>query len=565
MIRLLDIAFQSSIILSIGLLLMPLLRSRSAALRHWVLAATLLCAAAAPLVGRIAPAWPTPLDLSFATRALSAPGPLPIGVTAGPRPSASQSPAPAPAANDVDSVPSIGSLLLLLWLGGMILSLAALLAGFARLARLSRRARPVLSGPWVDSVTRRAAAHGIARPIGVRQVDHPALLLVWGLWRPTMIVPVAAETWPADRIAAVVQHELAHIRRADWLTQVLSEIIRAVYWFNPLVWVACARLRAECEAASDDAVLTSGTNGADYAAHIVEIASDLNSRYPVPAPAIVRASTLERRIRAMLDSSRDRRPLSTRARGLAGAFLIATTVVVAGLAAQTFSSITGTVVDPSQGVLPGVTLVLTNEQTQAKYQIKTDRTGRYEFIGLPPGTYVMSAALPGFARFSGRATVVGQNLQQDVVMSIGTVEETITVTEPVGPSSPPTPDRARQVDERARQIEEIKQRRAAATCPEVQPGGAVRMGGNIRTPVKYRDVRPHYPEALHGTEGVVVLSTRIGLTGAVEDIEAVSSTHPAFTDSAIDAVRQWEFDATLLNCERVVTPMKVTVNFRTTP
>ena len=89
------------------------------------------------------------------------------------------------------------------------------------------------------------------------------------------------------------------------------------------------------------------------------------------------------------------------------------------------------------------------------------------------------------------------------------------------------------------------------------------MGGNIRVPVKYRDFRPHYPEALQGTAGVVVLSTQIGLSGSVEDIEVVSSTHPAFTDSAVDAVRQWEFDATLLNGEPVVTPMRITVNFRT--
>ena len=75
MIRMLDIVFQSSIVVLIGLLLMPLLRSRSAALRHWVLAATLVCAAAVPFADRLAPAWTAPVDLSFATRALSAPMP----------------------------------------------------------------------------------------------------------------------------------------------------------------------------------------------------------------------------------------------------------------------------------------------------------------------------------------------------------------------------------------------------------------------------------------------------------------------------------------------------------
>jgi TonB family protein len=555
MIRMLDILWQSSAIVAIGLLVLPLLRARSAALRHWVLATALLCAAAVPLVGRLMPAWPTPIDLSFATRALSAPSPVlfPDSASQGRGTTSSPSVAPTVRAGDV---PSVGSLLIALWLGGTALSLTTLLAGLVRLARLSRAARSVVTGPWVDAVARVAPPLGITRLIAVRVLEHSTLLLVWGMRRPTLLVPRRAEGWPADRIAAVIHHELAHIRRADWIIQVLSEAIRALYWFNPLVWIACARMRAESEMAADDAVLAQGTGGTTYAAHIVEIARDLNSRSWLPAPAIVRRSTLERRITAMLDASRDRRPLSITARGAAGALIVAVTVAIAGLAAQTFSSVAGTIVDPSQGVLPGVTLVLTNEQTQAKYEIKTDRTGRYEFVGLPPGTYLLSAALPGFAQFTGRLTVGGQPLQQDVVLSIGTIQETVTVTD--GPATPPVPPNP----ERARQIEALRLKRATATCSETQPGGDVRMGGNIRVPVKYRDFRPRYPEAMYGTSGVVVLSTQIGLDGSVEDIDVVSSTDAAFTGAAIDAVRQWEFDATLLNCERVVTPMRVTVNFK---
>jgi TonB family protein len=556
MIRLLDVVFQSSVILLMGLLLMPLLRSRSAALRHWVLAGTLGCAAAVPFVGGLAPSWSTPLDLSFATRALAGPvtrQTMVGGSAASPAPGsvAAGEPAPAPPTSR-----SLGGLLLLAWFGGTTVSLGALALGLLRLAGLTRRARPVSAGPWVDTVARLSGPHGVTGDVSIRALDRPALLLVWGWRRPTMIVPAIAARWPAERIAAVVHHELAHIRRGDWATQVLSEIVRAVYWFNPLVWLACARLRAECEIASDDRVLAHGTDSSAYASHIVDIARDLNTRQWLPAPAIVRASTLERRIRAMLDSSRDRRSISSRARLAAGVLLIGATVVVAGLAAQTFSSITGTIVDPSQGVLPGVTLVLTNEQTQAKYEIKTDRTGRYQFVGLPPGNYVLSAALPGFALFNSRVSVGGQQLQQDVVMSVGTIQETITVTD--GPArSPEPPD-----PERARKLEEIKQKRAASSCSDSPSGTGVRVGGNIRVPVKYRDFKPRYPEALQGTSGVVLLNARIGLAGSVEDLEVESSTHPAFSESAMEAVRQWEFDATLLNCERVVTNMHVTVNFK---
>ena len=554
MIRMLDTVVQSSAVLLFGLALMPLLRSRSAALRHWVLAGALICAAAVPVIGRLAPAWSAPLDLSFATRALSVPAPQAFASGAGPAVSVGEVRAASVPIPQADR-PTIGALLMIVWLAGMALSLAALLAGLVRLGRLSRGAQLLVSGPWVDAVTGWAVRHGVTRPVSVRVVDHPALLLVWGLWRPTLIVPGVASAWTADRITAVVQHELAHIRRADWLTQVLSEVIRAVYWFNPLVWLTCARLRTECEVASDDAVLANGVNGTDYAAHIVGIARDLNTRYWVPAPAIVRPSTLERRIRAMLDSSRDRRPLSMRARSTDSALIIVATMAVAGLAAQTFGSVAGTIVDPSNSVLPGVTLVLTNEQSGAKYQIKTDRTGRYEFVGLPPGSYTLDAALPGFARFESRVTVSGQQLQQDLTMSVGTLEETVTVR---WDAPLPSPD-----PERAARIETMKQKRAAAAPAPVSAGGGVRIGGNLRVPLKYRDVYPHYPEALRTQEGVVVLDARIGVTGSVDEVNVVSSTHAEFSESAITAVRQWEFGATLLNGEPVETPMRITVNFRT--
>lgn len=256
----------------------------------------------------------------------------------------------------------------------------------------------------------------------------------------------------------------------------------------------------------------------------------------------------------MLDNTRNRTPLSTRTRRAAVALTLGLTLAVAALAAQSFVSLSGTIVDPTNGVLPGVKLMLVNEQTQAKYEIKTDKTGRYEFVGLPPGNYTMDATIPGFSRFTGRVVVGGQNLQQDLTLTVGTLQETITVRQD---AVPPAPD-----PERDRKIAEFKAKRAAAKCPAEQPGGDVRMGGNIRVPIKLRDVRPLYPDSLRGTEGVVVLSTKVTTTGAVDVVEVESTTHPEFSQSAIDAVRQWEFDATLLNCEPIVTPMRVTVNYK---
>ena len=90
------------------------------------------------------------------------------------------------------------------------------------------------------------------------QSDHPALLVTWGLVWPKVILPRAAREWSRDRVRIVLCHELAHIRRGDWILQIAAQLVRCVYWFNPLVWMACARLRLESEQACDDRVLNLG-------------------------------------------------------------------------------------------------------------------------------------------------------------------------------------------------------------------------------------------------------------------------------------------------------------------
>jgi beta-lactamase regulating signal transducer with metallopeptidase domain len=91
----------------------------------------------------------------------------------------------------------------------------------------------------------------------------------------------------------VLGHELAHIRRSDWLVQLLAEVLRSVYWFNPVVWIACRRLRLESEQACDDAVLEMGVEGGAYATELIDLARAFKSQQMfLPAAAIARSSSL---------------------------------------------------------------------------------------------------------------------------------------------------------------------------------------------------------------------------------------------------------------------------------
>ena len=570
MITLLDIVFDTSAILLIALLAMPLLRRSTAALRHWVLASALFCGALAPVAEMALPEWRLPVAVSLDAVALPWAGPaLSVNPTG-----ASRSPIPSPlavAAKAPASIPwSLTQVAIGIWTAGVAVSLAILAAGLVRLWQLTRRATITNDIRWIELVDHLRQAYGIRSRISILESKSPGLLLVWGWRRPTLIVPASARAWDRERLVTVLRHELAHVRRGDWTTQVCAEVIRSIYWFNPLVWMACARLHVECERACDDAVLDAGTDGPRYAEHLLDIARHLRPRARwTPAPAIVRASTLERRVKAMLDSSIDRRPLTRRTRSFSLAVLLAASATVAALAAaQQFASLTGTIVDTTNSLLPGVTLTLTNQETKAKYEIKSDRNGRYEFVGLPPGTYALESKLPGFAMFRGNVVVSGSAVQQDMMLSVGTLQETITIVGGDVVVRPLTPEQQREREEakiaEQRRVEEYRAKRAAqaSTCAGNPGGSGPAIGGNIRTPSKLRDVKPQFPERLRGSSGDVVLQAVIGTDGRISSVEVVSATHSDFAASTIDAVKQWVFDATLLNCTAIETAMTVTAHYR---
>ena len=122
--------------------------------------------------------------------------------------------------------------------------------------------------PWRDVADDVARQYGLRTPVVLLQSDHPTLLVTWGLLRPKIILPAAAREWAADRMRVVLCHELAHIRRGDWAAQMTAELLRSIYWFNPLMWIASTRLRRESEQACDDEVLNLGIDGPEYAGHL---------------------------------------------------------------------------------------------------------------------------------------------------------------------------------------------------------------------------------------------------------------------------------------------------------
>lgn len=542
MALLLDSAVRVSLVTAIALLVLVVLRRRSAALRHWVLASAIACGLALPVLQVMVPSWQVPVRV-----------PAPVELGGGPvfsqlpaaRAAGSISPVEAERSYPGEVMAALGWL----WLAGTVLFAALLATGLARLAWLASRARPVENALWHAQLRELSMWYGLTRQVRLLQSNRPALLVTWGLRSPKILLPVTANSWSVDRIRVVLAHELAHVVRHDWMTHIAADALRAFYWFNPLVWLMGRRLREESERACDDAVLETGVKGSAYAAHLLDVARgfSVHRRAWSPAPAIASPSHLERRVRAMLNAGLNRRPPTLLARFVIAIAAIGATIPVAALAQASFSTFSGSVLDPMNGLLPKTTLVLTNTRTQAKYEVRTDAAGRFEFVGLPPSEYLLEAALPGFATLRGSVTISGQDVSQAIRLHVGELEETITVTDGAAPNRRSEQDTARK--------------RPLPVCPDALAGG---IGGRIRPPHKVRDVRPIYPSGVGEAkaEEFVLLHAVIATDGSVKEVQVVPPAHPAFAAAAVEGVRQWEFDETLLNCAPTEVTMRVNVTFR---
>jgi hypothetical protein len=134
--------------------------------------------------------------------------------------------------------------------------------------------------------------------------------LTIGPLRPKIHLPRSAAQWPIALRKSVMLHEQAHIRRRDTLSQLFSQIVCAVIWFQPLAWYAARRAAEERERACDDLVLASGVDAVLYAGHVIDIARE-SAQIPAVVMGTARASSLEKRLRAKESRSRQRRPIPT--------------------------------------------------------------------------------------------------------------------------------------------------------------------------------------------------------------------------------------------------------------
>ena len=170
-----------------------------------------------------------------------------------------------------------------LWAAGAGALSLRMACGWFWVQRLCRDARLDAQGRWQACVDRLAPRLGIGRKVALRLVDDGDSPVTAGWWRPVVLLPVAvALRLPADLVEALLAHELAHVRRHDYLVNLLQGAAEALLFYHPVVWWLSRRIRVERELVADDLAVAAIGDRRRLALALSELDRHTGARSPAP-------------------------------------------------------------------------------------------------------------------------------------------------------------------------------------------------------------------------------------------------------------------------------------------
>src|SRR5688572_1631582 len=299
----------SLLVVAIGLVALLMAR-QSAAWRHFLWTSTLVLSLLMPIAVMYLPSYVQVPLLWEAAEPWSRDEPA--SVTAGAGNADAESETTFPRLNESSTLArdthAAWPTLMIVWVVGALGVLLRNALAHVGLMRWVRQSRPDLSLAWAATLRGVASEAGFRRPLRVLESDHAPSPCTFGFARPVVLLPAVGADWPAPQRHFALLHELAHVRRLDYLTTQVSNLACAVHWYNPIVWFAAVQARNLQEQACDDVVVNAGGMPSDYAQFLVSIAGGPR-RASLAFPAaigMVRRSQLHGRVAAILDASRAR-------------------------------------------------------------------------------------------------------------------------------------------------------------------------------------------------------------------------------------------------------------------
>ena len=444
-----------------------------------------------------------------------------------------------------------------LWIAGVLALSVRLVYAATHSIGLRKRAAPA-ADETLATVARLAASLGVRRKIQVLVTDHFLGIGTIGWMKPIILLPPAAFLGlTPQQVEALLAHEIAHVRRWDYLVNVLQVIVETLFFYHPAVWWASTRIRIERELCCDDAAVKACGDPIEYARALTAVA-----RYPLARHGVVAATdgTLVSRIQRLLQPS-----ALTTAAAPGSAIVLVTVVALAGsaltaplvgaqstqrraLAAES-GSLSLAVYDPFGD--PAADVVLVFEQGPFQTGVlfgegRTDGNGLYR-VRLPPGEYVFSALSDFFPPTTVTVTA-GETMHHDIRMKVEAVTSSFTVcldcpssATPVMPSSI---------------AEELRRDREAAASQVVAPAEPA-GGWESYTP----GVPPLLAQRRDIPGGTVIVEGRIAANGRLLDVTIVSAAHAVLADAVRAAIQAERWLPARVRGVPIETPLRLTIDY----
>ena len=217
--------------------------------------------------------------------------------------------------------------IVVLWFAGVVLLQLRLFGGWWRVRGLHRASLAAVPSLWQSRAEHLASlvhVRQFVRVVEAHAVDIPSVI---GWWRPVILLPIGALAGltPAQADAILV-HELAHIRRHDYLVNGLQHAAETLLFYHPAVWWLSRRMRIEREHCCDGVVVQVCGDPIEYTVALAELEAGRSRRTALAVAAT--DGSLVRRIRVLLAAQPShRRPLAD---AMVTAFVVAALAIVAG-------------------------------------------------------------------------------------------------------------------------------------------------------------------------------------------------------------------------------------------
>lgn len=212
------------------------------------------------------------------------------------------------------------------WMLGAGLVLVWRVMGWWMVRRMQRTGVCVVTPEWQERLARLRERMGVTRTVELLESSLAQVPVVVGHLRPVILMPLGLlANLPVEQVEAILLHELAHVRRADYLLGMLASVVETLLFYHPVVWWMARRWRMESEHSCDDLAVEVLGDAGRYAAALIELET-LSGLSHQPAVAATGGDLMQRIERILAPQKGTRAPMGWL---VSGALLLTLTAVLA--------------------------------------------------------------------------------------------------------------------------------------------------------------------------------------------------------------------------------------------